>query len=372
MNVLPAELLKQIVDCCDLWCIYEVPELYPYRTVTLTDFKQATVDGCCPFLQHAYSCLGNCGVTAKLAFECFTETRALPVLKLLQSWFHFNQKKVLQCYNHVAEEGNLEIFEWMTDHFHMTATNGLYPLRLAVKSGNLPLVEWIMTKFKYKRSQIKAPRLYRKAAKYGHIHILEWLEPMHLTHHEFEATFNKACRNSHVAVLDYLHVRNRSHKIDSFLVLYGVCKTGQTEVVKWLLKTQKFNKEQMHGTVLNPFQTAIQYGHLDIVKLLHQQFGLGPVDMYSHSFFLATQSCRLPLARYIYEHCHDYIGDPLLAFQCLTSRYDSLPILTWMEDTFHFTSEQVRSRNQLAYMNANNYGNTHIARWLTATYDLHE
>lgn len=372
MNVLPAEILKQIVDCCELCCIYEVPELHPYRTVTLTDFKQAAVDGCSQFLQHAYSCLGTRSVTTKLAFECFNETRFLPVLKLLQSWFHFKQKKVLQCYNHVAEEGNLEIFEWMTDHFHMTPTNGLYPLRLAVKTGNLPLVEWIMTKFKYRRSEIKAPRLYRKAAKYGHVHILEWLEPMHLSPEEFEATFYRACRESHVAALDYLHLRHQNHQIDFHFVLYALCKTGQTEVVKWLLKTQTFNEGQMHGTVFNPLQTAVQYGHLDIVKLLHQKFGLGHVGMYNHLFFLATQSCNLDLARYIYEHCKEHIGDPLLAFQCLTTRSDSLPVLTWMEDTFHFTSEQVRSRNQLAYMNANNNENTHIARWLTATYDLQE
>jgi hypothetical protein len=153
--------------------------------------------------------------------------------------------------------GHLEIAQWLTKRFELTADDVGATLLGVCEYGHLELAQWLVERFGLTFDDTRydyADNAFLMACATGHLKIAQWLtEHFGLTAEDVRETNNWA--------------------------LHRACNYGRLEVVQWLTERFGLTAEDARDDDNWALHVACENGHLDVAQWLIDQFGLIPEDL---------------------------------------------------------------------------------------------
>ncbi len=213
-------------------------------------------------------------------------------------WLHFNKCPWLEySSNIVAYHGRLNSLQWLHNHCYKLASNIHVK---AAMGGHLDIIKWIDTisfcfyKKDFMESHMSVGEwtdfhrynsVCRAAAKYGHIHILEWVYqrdkksfPSDITESaaeggkletlkwllgkNYEITaecIKEAAKHGHLNILQYIDDQDYLFLDD---ITYYAAKSGSVEMMKWLHSKGLAFEDRLCSK-------AAKNGHLELLQYLY-------------------------------------------------------------------------------------------------------
>jgi hypothetical protein len=159
-----------------------------------------------------------------------------------------------------AENGNIELLKWLCEQldYDINICQQEEIILEAVASGHLKILEWIGSNLGKHWDVLTC----QTAAKYGQLHILQWLRSLDPPCPWNKDTFKTALLGKHNEISDWLQTVEPSCPFDSTTLDLAVVK-GDMKLVQWL-RSQTPSCPYSYNTC----RIAIYYKHLDILQWL--------------------------------------------------------------------------------------------------------
>lgn len=204
------------------------------------------------------------------------------------------------CWDHAASQGHLEILKWYQIQDPFSFANYFYPANLstttiilAAENGHVDTVDWLHKSFNTKINPIGCV----KAARLEHLSLVKWF----YENFEIEPLIEKKVLIHLVSTAKNLNfIKNINFNLSNFTVetLQSACKSGDMEMINWVLLQMKNSEEHHHKVdssieelrlgneiILFDFhQNILHYvafavTNLEVVKWVHLHFK-SDVDLY--------------------------------------------------------------------------------------------
>jgi ankyrin repeat protein len=173
-----------------------------------------------------------------------------------------------------AAEGHVEIMAYL--YSEGVQDDLEFALMKATQNGRLNAVQWLL-RHMMQHSRFADVNLMDEAAKYGHLHVLQFLHDLKSSENEFVGSgafivrailakgspraLDFAAERGHLAVVQWLHT-HRSEGCTTDAMDFAA-KQGHLDVLQWLHHTR------IEGCTAQAMDLAAEKGHLEIVKWLH-------------------------------------------------------------------------------------------------------
>lgn len=189
-----------------------------------------------------------------------------------------NRKWVYDVCTTAAENGHIEIIQWMNENECIHDLTASY----AARGGQLAIIKWLHARGN------KLLEVDQQAAENGHLNILEWLRDnnLQIRNHVPPA----AAAHGHLDVIKWLH-KNGFHMLIEHLI---AAENGHINVYKWLYK-QGYSSDALF--ILN---VCCKFGHLNILKWLRKK---GHECTRQH-FIKVTIEGHFDIVKWIYHEFH--------------------------------------------------------------------
>ncbi|EGG16780.1 hypothetical protein DFA_07758 [Cavenderia fasciculata] len=163
-----------------------------------------------------------------------------------------NQEGTEDAMDMAASNGHYDIVCYLHQQGYMCTTNAMDG---AAKNGHLIVLKFLQEN----RNEGYSFNAHYLASKNGHLSCV-----MYLDHHGGEDyfSFQVACENGHILVVEYLH-RNKYRKW-SFRTLKQATKNGHLSTVQYLVLYNK--KNEFNESLID---IAAEFGHLKVIEFLH-------------------------------------------------------------------------------------------------------
>lgn len=156
--------------------------------------------------------------------------------------------------HYLSSIGNLELLKWFyMNSNNITVFNPIHLLEYSVESGYLETSKWLYSISEIntigEKEQLK--KIIKNAAKYGHLHILQWIH--NCTKEEIPIdTISLAAANGYLDVVKWIH---NTKNYCSLRSIENASQNGFLHVVKWLYFNchiaKKYIYQAMEGAAIN-------------------------------------------------------------------------------------------------------------------------
>lgn len=153
----------------------------------------------------------------------------------------------------------------------------------------------------------------RKACRYGHINILQWLDKQGKL---FVECFSTAAKYGQIEVLEWAKENNFDWRNKHLLCIYAA-QTGQIETLKWLRK----NGEEWNCSTQS---TAAAEGHFETVKWLNEN----ECPKNCHTFSWACRSGNIEMISWMKENNYPYTDSAYT----YAARQGHVKVLVWLKE----------------------------------------
>ena len=272
----------------------------PRDVLTNCIFNKKNLDQCslliCRFVcrllrNNIILCHGSgCKICRHRLFHLAVEMSYLDIMK----WLYARKFIIPECaYRAATKTGRIDILEWL-----YCTTGKLNPncMDTAAERGNMHIITWITSKINWKPTN---NYFLLTAAKHGHINVLQWAKSKRI--YFCKEIFTVAARH------------------------------GQLEVMEWC-----FNQTDIPVDPWASYYVAVQYGHLKILKLLHQK-GQNYEEL---AAVLAARYGHLEILQWV-RKLRIPFGDRLCRE---AAKYGNLKILMWLNKTIKLPLNETHAR----------------------------
>jgi len=155
---------------------------------------------------------------------------------------------------HAAELGRIDILEWLQDNGCPIYNNAH---AAACRNGSMELLEWFHNNIPVATSNIRMS-IAHVAAK-GDLDHVKWL--VERGYSPIECIASKAARHGHLHILEWLHSIGKLSEISTNFICRKAARGGYMEVIEWLMQ---------HGQGINSstIDAAAAGGHINVLEML--------------------------------------------------------------------------------------------------------
>jgi len=255
-----------------------------------------------------------------------------------------------------VEGGHLEALQWLFDLSMASVAPGDdvkafkkrvlpdYYMSLASSIGHLEMLQWMHNIV----GCVSADQVLQEAARYGHMHVIEWVLPMveiPLSEMNSFHLIEAAMDGGHIDITEFLISKCRL-RLGSGAIAATICSCGQMELVSSLydngaegctsasidyatingnLDVVQWLHSKGFGCSTNAMDSAAENGHLAVVQFLHENRLEGCT---SAAFKAAVDNDHLDVAQYLFEHRR---GDCTSAWMDEVAGESGLEMLKWLQ-----------------------------------------
>ena len=158
------------------------------------------------------------------------------------------------------------------------------------------------------------------------------------------------------------------------IALRCAARNGHLEVLKWLHETFGLTDVDARAEENYALRLSARNGHLEVLKWMHETFGLTDMDARAEGNYalrVAAENGRLEVLKWMYETFGltdmDARAEGNYALR-VAAENGRLEVLKWLHGTFELTDEDARAYNALRYAAEN--GRLEVLKWLVETFGL--
>lgn len=232
----------------------------------------------------------------------------------LVQWLHANRPSECstEAMNNAAWIGDIDMVQWL----HMNRSEGCTAeaLRRAVAKGHFPIVQWLL-EHRPECSQSISTSIMDLAAEYGHLEIMMWLYENRSDGCSTNA-IAKAAAGGHFEVVKFLVQNEVEGDISS--AINEAAMMGHLEIIKFL-----FECSSSVGGTTTAVNNAARHGHFDTVLWFYRN---RRQDITQETISEATKYGHVQIVRFLHDHCGLVYTDAALA---MAGRRNHFAMLEW-------------------------------------------